>query len=157
MSGTLKLRINGQMRETGSTGETPLLYVLRDDLGLKGTRFGCGSGECGSCMVLVDGVAEKSCQLPVESLGGKAIETVEALAAADRPECVVQAIVEGQAGQCGYCLSGIVIAATALLRRSPFPTENDVRSALDGNLCRCGSHARIVGAVFAAAGSGGAT
>ena len=131
--------------------ETPLLYLLRNDLGLKGTRFGCGTGDCGACMVLIGGVAEKSCQTPVESVGDKPIETVEGLGCEAALSTLQQAILDKQAGQCGYCLSGMVMTGTALLRACPSPSEAAVRAALDGNLCRCGSHARIVAAVLRAA------
>ena len=145
------LRVNGRRKVVSASGEMPLLYLLRNDLGLKGTRFGCGTGDCGACMVLLGGVAEKSCQTPVESVGGKAIETVEGLGGETGLSALQQAILDEQAGQCGYCLSGIIVAGSALLRASPTPSEDDVRRALDGNLCRCGSHARIVAAVLRAA------
>jgi nicotinate dehydrogenase subunit A len=145
------LRVNGRREAVSASGETPLIYLLRNELGLKGTRFGCGSGDCGACMVLLDGIAEKSCQTPVESLGDKAIETIEGLGGETGVSALQQAILDEQAGQCGYCLSGIIVAGSALLRASPTPSEDEVRQALDGNLCRCGSHARIVAAVLRAA------
>jgi nicotinate dehydrogenase subunit A len=148
---TFHLHVNGQRQAVTASSETPLLYLLRNDLGLKATRFGCGTGDCGACMVLIDGVAEKSCQTPVESVGDKPIETVEGLGKDADLSVLQQAIVDEQAGQCGYCLSGIIMTATALLRACPAPSEAEVRQALDGNLCRCGSHARIVAAVLRAA------
>jgi nicotinate dehydrogenase subunit A len=152
-SSTFNLDVNGEPKAVTARGETPLIYVLRNDLGLKGTRFGCGSGDCGSCMVLLDGVAEKSCQTPVESVGDRRIETVEILANGTDLSPLQQAILDEQAGQCGYCLSGIIIAGTALLRSCASASELDVRAVLDGNLCRCGSHDRIVRAVLRAAGT----
>ena len=151
-----RLRVNGRHEVVSASGETPLLYLLRNDLGLKGTRFGCGSGDCGACMVLLDGVAAKSCQTPVESVGDKAIETVEGLGGEAGLSTLQQAILDEQAGQCGYCLSGIIVAGSALLRASPAPSEDEVRRALDGNLCRCGSHARIVAAVLRVASTAAA-
>jgi nicotinate dehydrogenase subunit A len=126
--------------------KTPLLDVLRDVLDLKGTRFGCGAGECGACQVLVDGVPQASCNLPPWAVQDKAVTTVEGL-----PPALAAAFVAEQALQCGYCGSGVLIAAAALLRRLPQATDADVRSALDGHLCRCGAHNRIVRAVLRAA------
>lgn len=146
-------QVNGSRHTVTASGETPLIYVLRNDLGLKGTRFGCGAGDCGACLVLIDGKAEKSCQTPVESIADKAVETLEGLADGDRLSPLQQAILDEQAGQCGYCLAGILIAGTALLRADPSPSEESVRAALDANLCRCGAHARIIAAVLRAAGA----
>src|SRR5690606_18345819 len=115
------LSVNGRRREVSASGETPLVYLLRNDLGLKGTRFGCGEGNCGACMVLIGGRAEKSCQTPVESVGEREIETVEGLAEGELSP-VQRAMLDGQAGQCGYCLSGVIVAATALLRTQPAPS-----------------------------------
>jgi nicotinate dehydrogenase subunit A len=131
--------------------ETPLLDVLRSELGLVGTRFGCGLEQCGCCMVLIDGVPEKCCAKPVWSVAGKAITTIEGLGTAERPHPLQQAFIDEQAGQCGYCLSGILIAAKALIDRNPKPTRAEIALALDGNICRCGSHNRIVRAVEKAA------
>jgi nicotinate dehydrogenase subunit A len=131
--------------------DMPLLYVLREDLGLVGTRFGCGLEQCGCCMVLIDGQPEKSCAKPVWSVAGKSITTVEGLGAPDKPHPLQQAFLDEQAGQCGYCLSGILISAKALLDRNPTPTRKEVAEALDGNICRCGSHNRILRAVEKAA------
>ncbi|MCV7422499.1 (2Fe-2S)-binding protein [Mycobacterium yunnanensis] len=145
------LSVNGNLEQVGVEPDTVLLYVLRNHLGLKGTRFGCGLALCGSCMVLVDGQPRYSCDVPVGGLEGHEITTVEGLGSAEDPHPVVSAIVEGQAAQCGYCISGIVISAAALLERTPDPSEAEVRRALDGNLCRCGAHNRIVRAVLSAA------
>jgi len=131
--------------------ETPLLAVLRNELGLMGTRFGCGLEQCGSCMVLIDGEAEKCCAKPIWSVAGKAITTVEGLGARERPHPLQQAFLDEQAGQCGYCLSGILISAKALLDRNPSPTRAEIAQALDGNICRCGTHNRIMRAVAKAA------
>jgi nicotinate dehydrogenase subunit A len=143
--------VNGQRREVRTEPDTALLYVLRNHLGLKGTRFGCGLGLCGACLVLVDGQAAYSCDLPLWAVRDKVITTVEGLGTPGRPHPVTRALIAGQAAQCGYCLSGVIIAAAALLGRNPDPSDEEVRAALDGNLCRCGSHNRIVRAVLAAA------
>ena len=134
--------------------DTPLLYVLRNDLQLKGTRFGCGTGECGTCTVLVDGRAEPSCILPLSALGSRAIATVESLADGERLDPLQREFLAEQAGQCGYCLSGILMSARALLDANPRPTRDDIRAALDGNLCRCGVMDRMVRAVERASRGG---
>ena len=143
--------VNGQRREVRAEQDTALLYILRNHLGLKGTRFGCGVGLCGACMVLVDGRTAYSCDTPLWSVLDKEIITVEGLGPADRPHPVTGALIAGQAAQCGYCMSGVTIAAVELLRRSDDPSDAEVRAALDRNLCRCGAHNRIVRAVLAAA------
>jgi len=143
--------VNGQRREVRTEPDTTLLYVLRNHLGLKGTRFGCGLGLCGACLVLVDGQPAYSCDMPLWAVRDKEITTVEGLGMAGQPHPVTKALIAGQAAQCGYCLSGVIIAAAALLKRNPDPSDEEVRGALDGNLCRCGSHNRIVRAVLAAA------
>jgi nicotinate dehydrogenase subunit A len=140
------LTVNDAEHAVQADPKTPLLDVLRDELGLKGTRFGCGAGECGACHVLVDGVSQASCNLPLWAVQGKAVTTVEGL-----PPALADAFVAEQAVQCGYCSSGVLIAAAALLRGRPQPNDADVRSALDGHLCRCGAHNRIVRAVLRAA------
>lgn len=144
------LNVNGRRHEVDAEDDTPLLYVLRNHLGLKGTRFGCGVGLCGACFVLADGRPVYSCDTPLWSVAGKSIRTVEGLGDDGRPHPVARAIVAGQAAQCGYCMSGIVVAAAALLADNPDPTEDEVRAALDANLCRCGSHNRVVAAVLRA-------
>ncbi|HEY1704839.1 MAG TPA: (2Fe-2S)-binding protein [Trebonia sp.] len=141
------VRVNGEQREVRTEPDTALLWVLRAHLGLTGTRFGCGLGLCGSCMVLVNGRAVYSCDTPLWSAAGKEITTVEGL----RDHPLAGAFTAGQAAQCGYCVSGIIVAAAELLERNPDPAEDDVRAALDRNLCRCGAHNRMVRAVLAAA------
>jgi nicotinate dehydrogenase subunit A len=131
--------------------ETPLLNVLRNNLGVMGTRFGCGLDQCGCCMVLIDGAPEKGCSKPVWSVTGKSVTTVEGLGTAEHPHPLQQAFVDEQAGQCGYCLAGILISAKALLDRNPQPTRSEIAQALDGNICRCGAHNRIMRAIEKAA------
>jgi nicotinate dehydrogenase subunit A len=146
-----QLTVNGRRCEVRAEDDTPLLYVLRNHLGLKGTRFGCGLGLCGSCFVLADGHPIYSCDTPLSSVADRSICTVEGLGADGEPHPVARALIAGQAAQCGYCMSGIVVAAAALLAANPDPTEDQVRTALDPNLCRCGSHNRVVRAVLSAA------
>ena len=140
-----ELEVNGERRRVEAHPDTPLLYVLRNDLGLVGTRFGCGSGQCGACFVLVEGKATASCDRPIWSLEGKSITTIEGLKA-EHP--VQKALERHQAAQCGYCMSGIVMSAVALLSTNRAPSETEVRQALDKNLCRCGSHNRVVRAIL---------
>ena len=139
------LTVNGQRRELAADPETPLLYALRNDLGLKAARYGCGAGLCGSCMVLVlvDGKPVPSCDVPVSALEGKSIVTLEGL----EFEKLREAFIEEQAAQCAYCSSGILVAAAALLHANPHPGEAEIRTALKGNLCRCGAHGRVIRAV----------
>jgi aerobic-type carbon monoxide dehydrogenase small subunit (CoxS/CutS family) len=139
-----------------SNDDTPLLNVLRNDLGLMGTRFGCGLEQCGCCMVLIDGAPEKSCSKPVWSIIGKSVTTVEGLGTPEHPHPLQQAFIDEQAGQCGYCLAGILISAQALLARNPSPTRSEIAQALDDNICRCGSHNRIIRAIEKAAARMGA-
>ncbi len=150
---TYRFTLNGVDTEVTAGRDTPLLYVLRDDLGLKGTRFGCGSGQCGACFVLLDGHAVPACDTPLWSIVGKSVTTVEGLARDGELHPLQQAFLDEQAAQCGYCTSGILISAAALLRDKPAPSEAQVRAALDRNLCRCGSHNRVVRAVLRAAGA----
>ena len=131
--------------------ETPLLNILRNELGLMGTRFGCGLEQCGCCMVLIDGQPEKCCAKPVWSVAGKQITTIEGLGTPERPHPLQQAFIDEQAAQCGYCANGIIMSAKALLDKVPFPSEDEIRAALDRNLCRCGTHTRIVRAIQRAA------
>jgi nicotinate dehydrogenase subunit A len=147
----LNLNVNGKTQAVTADDNTPLLYVLRNDCNLKGTRFGCGVAQCGSCHVLVDGVSVASCDMPLWAAQNKAVVTVEGLASSGALSALQQAFIDEQAAQCGYCLSGILISATALLNNIPQPTEAQVRTALDKHLCRCGSHNRIVRAVLRAA------
>jgi nicotinate dehydrogenase subunit A len=152
MGKAFEFSVNGKAVSVSPTNEeTPLLNVLRNELGLMGTRFGCGLEQCGCCMVLVDGEPEKSCTKPVWSVAGKTITTVEGLGTEALPHPLQQAFLDEQAGQCGYCLSGILISAKALLDRNPKPTRAQIAEALDGNICRCGSHNRIMRAVENAA------
>lgn len=146
-----KLTVNGVPAEIEASGDTPLLYALRNDLALKGTRFGCGSGQCGACFVLIDGHAAPACDTPLWSVAGKSITTVEGLGPSGALHPLQETFLAEQAAQCGFCASGILISAAALLARNPKPTENEVRAALDRNLCRCGSHNRMVRAVMRAA------
>jgi len=131
--------------------DTPLLYVLRNDLGLVGSRYGCGTGQCGACFVMVDGKAMPSCDAPLWSVAGKSITTVEGLARNGELHPVQKALLAEQAAQCGYCISGIAVSAAAFLAKNKNPTEAQVRAALDRNLCRCGAHNRVVRAVMRAA------
>jgi nicotinate dehydrogenase subunit A len=144
--------VNGKAVSVSLDNEdTPLLDVLRNELGLMGTRFGCGLEQCGCCMVLIDGAPEKCCTKPAWSIAGKQIVTIEGLGSAAHPHPLQQAFLDEQAGQCGYCLSGILISAKALLEKNPKPTRAEIAQALDGNICRCGSHNRIMRAVEKAA------
>jgi len=147
----MNLTINGTARSVDAKPDTPLLYVLRNDLGLVGSRFGCGSGQCGACFVLVDGRPMASCDMPVSFAEGKKLTTIEGLGADGDLHPVQKALIDEQAAQCGYCMSGIAVAAAALLASNPRPSEKQVREALDKNLCRCGSHNRVVRAVMRAA------
>jgi nicotinate dehydrogenase subunit A len=148
---TFRLRVNGTERAVQAEENTPLLDVLRNDCGLKATRFGCGSGECGACHVLLDGVSTPACNTPVAAAQGRSVVTLEGLGEAGPAGALQQAFIAEQAGQCGYCLSGILVTAATLLEREPHPDEARVRAALDGHLCRCGAHNRIVRAVLRAA------
>jgi nicotinate dehydrogenase subunit A len=148
----IRLIVNGRNVDVAADAETPLLDILRNHLGLMGTKFGCGLEQCGCCMVLVDGKPEKSCAKPVSMLAGKKIVTIEGLGTPDRPHPLQQAFLDEQAGQCGYCLSGILISAKALLDQNPSPSRAQIAAALDDNICRCGSHIRILRAVERAAG-----
>jgi nicotinate dehydrogenase subunit A len=145
------LIVNGDAVSVSADGDTPLLDVLRNHLGLLGTKFGCGQEQCGCCMVLVDGRPEKSCGKALSTMAGKAILTIEGLGTPERPHSLQQAFLDEQAGQCGYCLSGILISAKALLDQNPSPTRAEIAAALDDNICRCGSHVRILRAVERAA------
>lgn len=147
----MKVTVNGEPREVTAAEDTPLLTILRDELGLVGSRFGCGQGLCGACFVLLDGVAVPSCQTPVSQAAASAsVMTVEGLSAGGAPHAVQAALLEGQAAQCGFCISGIVVRAAALLQVNPSPSADEVADALDRNLCRCGAQRRIIDAVVAA-------
>ncbi|HLY47410.1 MAG TPA: (2Fe-2S)-binding protein [Stellaceae bacterium] len=145
------LTVNGAGVSVTADADTPLLDVLRNHLGLIGTKFGCGQEQCGSCMVLIDGSPEKSCGKALSAVAGKAILTIEGLGTPQQPHPLQQAFLDEQAGQCGYCLAGILISAKALLDRNPAPSRAEIARALDDNICRCGSHARILRAVALAA------
>jgi|SRR5581483_6169960 len=148
------LNVNGTPRETAADPATPLLYVLRNDFKLKGAHYGCGAGFCGSCMVIVDGKPVQSCDVPVSAVEGKPITTIEGLAAGDRLHALQEAFVSEQAAQCGYCIPGMIMSAKALLDANPRPSEAELRAALDANLCRCGTHLRILRAIRAAIAGG---
>lgn len=149
------LSVNGQSHKIAAVDpDMPLLYALRDDLGLRGPKFGCGLGQCGACSVLVDGQLARSCVTRAVDAAGRQITTLEGLGSPDRPSRVQAAFIAEQAAQCGYCTNGMIMAATALLSRLPHPGEADVRQAFAQNLCRCGSHARVLKAVLRAAREG---
>jgi nicotinate dehydrogenase subunit A len=149
------VRINGVDRAIESSDpDQPLLYALRG-LGLTATKFGCGLGQCGACTVLLDGHPARSCLETIATAQGKAVTTLEGLGSVSAPNPVQAAFIKEQVPQCGYCTSGMIMSATALLADNPKPSEDDVRAALDGNLCRCGTHVRILRAVMAASGQGG--
>jgi nicotinate dehydrogenase subunit A len=147
----IPLNVNGNTVRIAVDGDTPLLDVLRNHLGLTGAKFGCGLEQCGCCMVLVDGEPVKSCGKPLSAVAGRAIVTIEGLGTPERPHPLQQAFLDEQAGQCGYCLPGILVSAKALLDRSPAPSRREIAEALDDNICRCGSHVRILRAVERAA------
>jgi nicotinate dehydrogenase subunit A len=151
----INIKVNGATHNVPAEPDTPLLYVLRNDLGLNGAKFGCGLAQCGACTVLVDGNPVRSCATPVAALGQSEIITLESLGTIDRPHPLQAAFMAEQAAQCGYCIAGMIMSAKALLDRNPQPTEADVRHGLAGNLCRCGTHNRIVRAVLRAAQTGG--
>src|SRR5262249_17562666 len=157
MATELKIKVNEQVRAVSSAPDTPLLYVLTNELNLQGPRFGCGLGQCGSCSVLISGVETRSCMTPVGSAAGKSITTLEGIPAwyaaqkklPDAPELhpVQQALIDEQALQCGYCFNGMIIKASELLSKTPQPTEAQIRSAMNGHLCRCGTYPRILKAI----------
>jgi nicotinate dehydrogenase subunit A len=149
----IEITVNGRRHRMAAASDTPLLYVLRNDLRLNSVRFGCGISRCGACAVLLDGTPVRSCAVPLGDVAGHEVVTVEGLGTPDRLHPVQQAFLDEQAGQCGYCLSGMVVEAVHLLDRNGNPTELEIRAALDGTLCRCGAHARIVRAVQRAAGT----
>ena len=154
MADSFKLRVNGVEREVSAEADTPLLYILRNDLKLKGTRFGCGEGNCGACTVLLDGRAVQSCDTPLWSAPGHDITTIEGLAGtgpADALHPIQQAFLDEQAAQCGYCINGIMMSARALLDANPDPDDAAIAAALERNLCRCGTHVRVLRAIKRAA------
>jgi len=149
----LEITVNQQTHQLAVEPDTPLLYVLRNDLELNGAKFGCGLGECGACTVLVDGVAARSCVLPVKGVVGHEVTTLEGLAGPDGPGPVQQAFIDQQAAQCGYCLNGMIMTVQALLNRNPHPTQAQIARELKYNLCRCGTHVEIMAAALQAAAS----
>ena len=148
------LNVNGAVHSVAAEPDTPLLYVLRNDLGLNAAKFGCGLGQCGACVVLVDGAPMRSCITPIGTLGQSEITTLEGLGTVERPHPLQAAFIAEQAAQCGYCIAGMIMLAKALLDRKQQPSEAEVRLGLAGNLCRCGAHNRIVRAVLKAAQMG---
>ncbi len=151
MPGEIVITVNGSPHTVQAAPDTPLLYVLRNELGLHGPQFGCGLEQCGACMVLVGVEARNSCKLLVSEVGDAPVTTLEGLSEDGELHPVIRAFIEEEAAQCGYCTSGMIISATALLLQNPNPSEKKIRAALDGNLCRCGSHLRILHAVHRAA------
>jgi len=149
----ITLTVNGRQHDVDATPDTPLLYVLRDDLQLNGAKFGCGLGQCGACTVMLDGKAVFSCLTPIALLPGRQIKTIEGLGTEAEPGPLQRAFIEEQAAQCGYCIAGMVMRAQALLERNPSPSEDQIRDEMTPNLCRCGTHMRILRAVRRAAQS----
>jgi len=147
----ITLKVNGVSRAVPADPDTPLLYVLRNDFELNGAKFGCGLAQCGACTVLVNGKPVRSCVTPIGSLGSAEITTIEGLGTPDKPHALQKAFIHEQAVQCGFCINGMILSAKELLDRKPNATETEVKDALAGNLCRCGTHNRIVGAVMRAA------
>jgi len=143
----ITLHVNGRAHRLAVDGSVPLLQVLRNDLQLNGPKYGCGLGECGACAVLIDGVAARSCSIPLDGAAGRAVTTLEGLGSAGALHPVQQAFIDTQAAQCGYCLNGMLIATVALLQRHPRPTDAQARTALQHQLCRCGTHIEILAAV----------
>jgi nicotinate dehydrogenase subunit A len=150
----IDLTVNGRQVTVETNATTPLLDVLRNNLDLKGSRYGCGLEQCGACMVLIDGEAEYACAREIGAVSGRSITTIEGLGKPEHPHPLQRAFLQEQAGQCGYCLSGIIISAKALLDRNPRPSRTEIVSALDKHLCRCGTHTRIIAAVQKAALAG---
>jgi len=148
---TISLKVNGATRVVSAEPDTPLLYVLRNDLELNGAKFGCGLAQCGACTVLIDGRAARSCVTSIDTIGQSEITTIEGLGTIDKPHPLQRAFMEEQAAQCGYCINGMIMTAKELLDRNPKPSEQDVREGLAANLCRCGTHGRIIRAVLRAA------
>src|ERR1700733_1605084 len=148
----MRLTVNGKTSDVDAAPDTALLYVLRNDLELNGPKYGCGLGECGTCTVLIDGVAARSCVIPIEGCAGRDVVTLEGLGSRQHPDPVQEAFIAEQAAQCGYCLNGMIMTTKALLMRNPHPTEQEAMEALRYNLCRCGAHIEIIRAVMRAAG-----
>jgi len=155
MSNTITLNVNGKDHAIDAPPDSMLLYALRNDLKLHGPKFGCGLSECGACTVIMDGSAIRSCVMPLSVVAGHKITTLEGLGSIDKPHPLQQAFIDEQAVQCGYCINGVIMTAKALLDSNPKPSRDDIKHALNGNLCRCGTHMRIVRAVERAAKQGG--
>ena len=153
----INLKVNGVVHSVTAEPDTPLLYVLRNDLRLNGPKFGCGLGQCGACTVLLDGDPTRSCITPLVDVGREEVTTLEGLGSIDKPHPLQKAFMDEQAAQCGYCINGMIMTAKELLDRMPHPTEADVRATLAPNLCRCGTHNRIIRAVLRAAQANGKT
>jgi nicotinate dehydrogenase subunit A len=153
----VNLKVNGVSHSVPAEPDTPLLYVLRNDLELNGAKFGCGLAQCGACTVLIDGKAVRSCVTPISAVAASEITTIEGLGSIEKPHPLQQAFIEEQAAQCGYCINGMIMAAKELLDRTAHPSEPEVRAALAANLCRCGTHNRIIRAVLRAARANGRT
>ena len=151
MQTTVSLQVNGQPVEVSAMPDTPLLLILRNDLCLNGPKYGCGLGECGACTVIIDGVAARSCVIPLAGAEGRDITTLEGLGSKAAPHAVQQAFIDEQAAQCGYCMNGMIMTVKALLDRIPNPSDEQIRNELRGNLCRCGTHVEILRAVRRAA------
>jgi nicotinate dehydrogenase subunit A len=147
----IQLKVNGKAQTVTAEPDTPLLYVLRNDFELNGAKFGCGLAQCGACTVLVDGKATRSCVTPIGTLGASDITTIEGLGTIEKPHPLQRTFMDEQAAQCGYCINGMIMTAKELLDRNPKPSEAEVRARLDANLCRCGTHGRIIRAVLRAA------
>ena len=147
----ISLRVNNRSRVVDTDPTTPLLYVLRDDLELRGPRFGCGLGQCGACTVIIDGSAVRSCSIPVNSAQNRSITTLEGLGTLEHPHVLQTAFIEEQAAQCGYCMNGMIMTAKVLLDKNPHPSDDQIRQALNANLCRCGSHLRVIRGIKRAA------
>jgi aerobic-type carbon monoxide dehydrogenase small subunit (CoxS/CutS family) len=143
----ITLTVNGKAHAVDADPQTPLLYVLRDELALNGAKFGCGLGQCGACTVMIDGVAVNSCITPVGTLQGQRIVTVEGLGTTDKPGVLQQAFIDEQAAQCGYCIAGMIMRAQSLLAHNPAPSDAEIRTHMEPNLCRCGTHMRIFRAI----------
>ncbi len=152
MQRSVSLRVNGEAVEVTAMDDTPLLYILRNDLALNGPKYGCGLGECGACTVIIDGLAARSCVFPLGGAEAREVTTLEGLGNTAAPHPVQQAFIDEQAAQCGYCMNGMIMTAKALLDRNPHPSEEQIRQELSGNLCRCGTHVEILRAVMRAAG-----
>ena len=146
------LTVNGARRTSPAAPDTPLLYILRNDLNLNAAKYGCGFGQCGACTVMIDGTATRSCITPARQVGARRVTTLEGLGTVDKPHALQTAFIDEQAAQCGYCVAGAMMTAKALLDKTPKPNEGQIRAALSGNLCRCGTHNRIVRAIQRASG-----